>query len=167
MPSIAEHLQPTQVHCNIDGHSRKKVLQLVAESLAKESNDKESSTDEIYDGLMERERLGSTGLGDGVAIPHCRMNCATMQCAFVSLSEAIDYESVDGEPVDLVFVLIVPTDENTAHLETLAVLAHIFGESEFRQRLRAANTDEELRMTIITIESELAAQADAPAVINS
>jgi len=47
------------------------------------------------------------------------------------------------------------------------VLAHIFGESEFRQRLRAANTDEELRMTIITIESELAAQADAPAVINS
>jgi len=105
MPSIAELLEPEQVHSNFAGHSRKKILQLVAESLAKDSNDEESSTDEIYDGLMERERLGSTGFGDGVAIPHCRMNCEKMQGAFVSLSEAIDYESIDGEPVDLIFVL--------------------------------------------------------------
>jgi PTS system nitrogen regulatory IIA component len=160
MPSIAELLEPEQVHSNFAGHSRKKILQLVAESLAKDSNDEESSTDEIYDGLMERERLGSTGFGDGVAIPHCRMNCEKMQGAFVSLSEPIDYESIDGEPVDLIFVLIVPKNENTAHLETLAVLAHIFGESTFRQRLRAANTDEELRATMLSIEGEIATQAN-------
>ena len=167
MPSIAELLQPTQVHCNFAGHSRKKVLQLVAESLAKESNDKESSTDEIYDGLMERERLGSTGLGDGVAIPHCRMNCEKMQCAFISLSEAIDYESIDGEPVDLIFVLIVPTHENKAHLEMLAILAHIFSDSAFRRRLRSATTDEELRTTMLTIEREISGPTNTTATNNN
>lgn len=163
MPSIAELLEPAQVHCNFDGHSRKKILQLVAESLAKEANDDENSLNEIYDGLTERERLGSTGLGDGVAIPHCRMNCETMLCAFVSLNEAIDYESIDGEPVDLIFVLIVPTFENKAHLEMLSILAHIFGENDFRQRLRAATTDEELRTTIIAIENEVAEQSNTAA----
>jgi len=166
MPSIAELLEPAQVHCNFAGHSRKKILQLVAESLAEEANDDESSLNEIYDGLTERERLGSTGLGDGVAIPHCRMNCEKMRCAFVSLNEAIDYESIDGEPVDLIFVLIVPTSENKAHLEMLSVLAHIFGESDFRRRLRAANTDEELRTTMIAIEKEVAVQSNS-AVANS
>ena len=164
MPSIAELLEPAQVHCNFTGHSRKKILQLVSESLAKEANDEESSLNEIYDGLTERERLGSTGLGDGVAIPHCRMNCETMLCAFVSLKEAIDYESIDGEPVDLIFVLIVPTHENKAHLEMLAALAHIFGENDFRQRLRIADTNDELRATIIAIENEVAEQSNSTAV---
>ena len=167
MPSIAELLEPTQVHCSFTAHSRKKILQLVAESLAKEANDEENSLNEIYDGLTERERLGSTGLGDGVAIPHCRMNCEKIQCAFVSLSEAIDYESIDGEPVDLIFVLIVPTHENKAHLEMLAILAHIFSERAFRQRLRSATTDEELRTTMLTIEREISEQTNTTATNNN
>jgi PTS system nitrogen regulatory IIA component len=164
MPSIAELLAPKQVHSNFNGHSRKKILQLVAESLAQDANDQESSADTIYESLMERERLGSTGLGDGVAIPHCRMDCEKILGAFVSLINAIDYEALDGEPVDLIFVLVVPKEEATAHLEALATLAQIFEAQDYRDRLRAASTDEALFQTMLSIESEITEQTNVTSV---
>ena len=96
-------------------------------------------------GLTARERLGSTGLGDGIAIPHCRLKSAqTLTGALITLAEPIEFDALDDEPVDIVFALIAPEDAAQAHLNTLATLAERFSQSDFRQRLRTASTDAEL-----------------------
>ncbi|MFV2090707.1 MAG: PTS sugar transporter subunit IIA, partial [Pseudomonadales bacterium] len=98
----------------------------------------------LFDELMNRERLGSTGLGDGVAIPHCRIPCRQIHGACLTLANPVDYEAIDGIPVDLVFVLLVPPEENAAHLELLAELAKLFGNPNNRSDLRGTQTDTEL-----------------------
>ena len=102
---------------------------------------RELSARKVFDELMTRERLGSTGLGDGVAIPHCRLSCSRIVGAFLTLDSAIDYEAMDDRPVDLLFVLIVPHAETAAHLDILAALAGVFSELENRNRLRAIGSD--------------------------
>lgn len=144
MSQIADLLIPTHVHCQLEGSSRKRVLQHVAQLLASP----ELSEDALFDGLMARERLGSTGLGEGVAIPHCRLPCQKMQVALVSLNKAIDYEAVDGDPVDLLFFLIVPDHETQAHLDALAQLSKVFADSEYRNQLRRCESDQELLHTM-------------------
>ena len=136
-------LDGEHVRCNLPAASRKRALQLIAELLA----DEEVSADRLFDELMARERLGSTGLGEGVAIPHCRIHAANMRAALVTLPEPVDFEASDGTPVDLLFVLAVPEDEQSAHLEALSALAGIFSQPDNRAQLRACNDDEALRST--------------------
>jgi len=128
------------VLCKIPAGSRKRVLQELSQTLATE----DVNEDAMFDALMERERLGSTGLGKGVAIPHCRMACDGMRVALASTERPVDYEASDGELVDLFFALIVPVNENHAHLEALAVLSSVFQESANRDRLRACDSAEGL-----------------------
>ncbi|MCZ6852531.1 MAG: PTS sugar transporter subunit IIA, partial [Gammaproteobacteria bacterium] len=104
-----------------------------------------------------RERLGSTGLGGGVAIPHCRIACDEINAAFLKLEEPIDYDAPDGQPVDLLFVLVVPPDETHAHLEVLANLARIFGEPDNRATLRRASSSTELYEALMGLIASLAA----------
>ena len=126
--------------------SRKRALQAASELLA--SNQLDGSTPIsarlLFDELMSRERLGSTGLGDGVAIPHCRMPCKEIQAAFLHLAQGVDFDAIDGQSVDLLFVLVVPTDDNTAHLEILANLARVFSNPDNRATLRGAKSDAQL-----------------------
>jgi len=128
------------VRCHLPAASRKRALQLIAELLA----DEHLAADTLFDTLMGRERLGSTALGEGVAIPHCRVETDEMRVALVSLPEGVDFEAADGEPVDLLFVLVVPENEKTAHLEALAALAAVFGRADNRSELRACATDTRL-----------------------
>jgi PTS system nitrogen regulatory IIA component len=132
------------VRCNLSAVSRKRALQLIAEMIA----DEEAGADVLFDALMSRERLGSTGLGDGVAIPHCRVQCSRLRAAFVSLPEGINYEASDGEPVDLLFALVVPQDEQQEHLDALAALAGVFSNADNRAALRGCTTDDQLKQTI-------------------
>lgn len=141
---VEELLDESNVRCHAVASSRKRVLQYIAELVA----DEQLNADVIFDGLMARERLGSTGLGEGVAIPHCRISCEHIRVAFVSLPEPIDYEASDGEPVDLLFVLVVPHEEQSAHLEALAALAEVFSDAANRADLRAAHNDAELWQTM-------------------
>ena len=136
-------LEGPNVRCHLPAASRKRALQLIAEFLA----DAEVGADALFDALMARERLGSTGLGDGVAIPHCRINAAQMRAALVSLPEPVDFEASDGVPVDLLFVLVVPEEEQTAHLEALAALAAVFSQDDNRAHLRSCADDDALRHT--------------------
>ncbi len=133
-------LGTSNVRCRVAASSRKRVIQYIAEMMATSS----VNTDQLFDALMNRERLGSTGLGDGVAIPHCRVACSEIQAACITLAEPIDYEAADGQPVDLLFVLVVPEDEHNAHLEALAVLAETFAEAANREALRACASDDAL-----------------------
>ena len=139
MQQLANLITADNVLCQESAKSRKRVLQDVATLLAPTIGAQGVGEDELFDQLMARERLGSTGLGDGVAIPHCRVPCATMQVALVTLAQAIDYEASDGKNVDLLFFLIVPEDERVAHLNALAALAEVFSNPQQRTALRACN----------------------------
>lgn len=90
----------------------------------------------VFDSLFARERLGSTGLGQGVAIPHGRIaKLAAPAGAFLRLKEAIPFEAPDGKPVSLLFFVLMPEKDTNTHLQILASLAEIFADVESRQRL--------------------------------
>ena len=93
----------------------------------------------VYDALVGRERMGSTGLGHGVAIPHGRSGqVATAVGCFLRLPDPVDFGSPDGQPVDLVFALVVPEHFTSQHLVLLSQLAEMFGDAGFRGQLRDA-----------------------------
>lgn len=95
--------------------------------------------------LTARERLGSTGLGEGIAIPHCRIKSASaLVGALITLSEPIEFDAVDDEPVDILFALVAPEDAAQSHLNALAALASRFNQPQYRRHLRDAETAAEL-----------------------
>ena len=141
MIDIGSILDRRCTRSGVGANSRKRLLEFASDLLA-EHYDLPARA--LFDELMNRERLGSTGLGEGVAIPHCRIPCSRIHAACLSLASPVDYDAIDGAPVDLVFVLIVPPEETSAHLEILAALARLYGSADNRKRLRAAASDEEL-----------------------
>lgn len=136
---LAQHL----VFCNTPGTSKKKVLENIADAL--HSALPELDNTELFENLIAREKLGSTAIGKGIAIPHCRSNKIqrTVGC-LVKLQEAINFDAPDDLPVDILFVMIVPEQATDEHLQTLAQLAQLFEQSEFRNALRKAKTNEAL-----------------------
>ena len=93
----------------------------------------------IYETLLQRERLGSTGLGRGIAVPHVKLiGISSIVCLFARLSKPIDFESQDGEPVDLVFVLLAPDHAGGDHLKALARISRLVREPTALDRLRTA-----------------------------
>ena len=115
---------------------KKRLLEKAAALLAGGSPELERA---VFDALVVRERMGSTGLGHGVAIPHGRSpHVATAVGCFLRLPDAVDFGAPDGQPVDLVFALVVPEHFTSQHLVLLSQLAEMFGDADFRHRLRAA-----------------------------
>jgi PTS system nitrogen regulatory IIA component len=140
-------LEPGGISVADPASSKKRVLEQAARLLA--GNLEEPGTEQIFERLLERERLGSTGLAGGVALPHARMpGIDACRGAFLRLAEAVEFDALDGTPVDLVFALLVPEDANEEHLQLLARLAGMFNEQAIRDKLRAASIDEV--MTILT-----------------
>lgn len=93
----------------------------------------------IYDTLLQRERLGSTGLGRGIAVPHVKLHgLSGIVCLFARLSKPIDFESQDGEPVDLIFLLLAPDHAGGDHLKALAKISRLVREPAALERLRTA-----------------------------
>ncbi len=132
---IKEILAPKSVEIGNDLHSKKAVLEHLAEMLEREFTD--LSALEIFDALLARERLGSTGLGKGVAIPHGRMpGISETRAAFLQLPEGVDFDAVDNQPVDLFLALLVPEEATDEHLQMLARLAEMFAQEGFLQQLR-------------------------------
>tara|TARA_R110002074_G_scaffold241743_1_gene413612 strand:- start:393 stop:848 length:456 start_codon:yes stop_codon:yes gene_type:complete len=137
---------------DVPGGSKKRVLENLSHFLADRST--EIDSDELYQGLLARERLGSTGIGDGVAIPHCRMaSCSKITGAFLKLEDPIDFDAIDNVPVDLVFALIVPEEQNDEHLQVLSAIAELLQEEEVRAELRRATSAEQLYRTATNCKS--------------
>ena len=132
---IDKLLEPARIACQQDGSSKKRALETLSQQLAA---DLPGFTDsEIFDSLIGRERLGSTGLGKGVALPHGRMQGLEAPiAALLTLSQGIDYDAIDKQPVDLLFALLVPEESTDEHLEILAQLAGMFSNADFCSRLR-------------------------------
>ena len=138
--NITDLLMPDRVSCRDDLGSKKRLLEYVSELLAGSSP--ELTQNEIFDALINRERLGSTGLGKGVAIPHGRI--ASLErpvCAFVKLATPVDFDATDGQPVDLIFTLLVPEDSTEEHLQVLSTIAEIFSNAGISMALRQCDTD--------------------------
>ncbi|MDF1781605.1 MAG: PTS IIA-like nitrogen regulatory protein PtsN [Alcanivoracaceae bacterium] len=151
---VRELLTPQHTYVDVHGVSKKRLLDQVAQFAA--DTCPELTEQLVFDALIARERLGSTGIGEGIAIPHCRMAaCDKPIGMLLKLDEAIDFESIDGKLVDLVFVLLVPEANPEQHLKTLSHLAALFNESGFREQLRTATTSENLYQRASSSEEEL------------
>jgi PTS system nitrogen regulatory IIA component len=123
--------------------SKKKALEELARLLGKGAPSVDPS--DILGSLSSREKLGSTGLGHGVAIPHGRMaGVDTSVGAFMRLKNGLDYDAHDGTPVDLVFGLLVPQNATETHLKHLAAIAEMFSDEAFCKKLRGAKDNEGL-----------------------
>lgn len=134
---LVDLLAPARVHACLVTSGRKRLFEQIAALLAQGASGESERS--IHDGLCARERLGSTGLGHGVAIPHGRSaRLGHAVGTFIRLAEPLDFGAPDGEPVDLVFALVVPEHYAQQHLQLLANLAQMFGDPEFRARLRHA-----------------------------
>lgn len=100
---------------------------------------------EVSEALLERERLGSTGFGRGIALPHAKLPGLTgVRGIFLQLARPIDFNAVDGLPVDLLFVLLSPLDAGADHLKALAGVSRMLRNESFSERLRGAKSDEAL-----------------------
>jgi PTS system nitrogen regulatory IIA component len=121
--------------CGVQAQSRKRVLEYLGELFARDVPQLTST--EIYDCLLARERLGSTGLGHGVAVPHARLaQSKTPLAAFVELKQGVAFDAPDNQPVYLVLALLVPADASQTHLELLAEIAGLFATPGFAEKLR-------------------------------
>ena len=134
---LLDLLTPARVRTDAIVSGRKRLLERLSALLAEGATGEDERA--IFDTLCGRERLGSTALGHGVAIPHARSGKAlTAAGAFLRLAEPIEFGAPDGEPVDLVFAVVVPEHFAQQHLLLLAQLAEMFGDGDFRAELRRA-----------------------------
>jgi PTS system nitrogen regulatory IIA component len=138
--NISDLLIPERIMCCPQIGSKKRLLESVSELLARKVP--QLSRIEIFDSLISREKLGSTGLGKGVAIPHGRLSALQRPvCAFIRLEQPVEFDALDGQPVDLVFALIVPENSTDEHLQILSAIAAVFGNAAFCSRLRECGDD--------------------------
>ena len=129
-------IAPERVLAGLSVSSKKQLLELLATEAAKATGLHERT---IFDALLERERLGSTGVGHGVAIPHGRLaGLDRLHGFFAKLDEAIDFESTDSRPVDLVFLLLAPEGSGGDHLKALGHVSRLLRDPQACAKLRAA-----------------------------
>ncbi|MBH3430383.1 PTS IIA-like nitrogen regulatory protein PtsN [Pseudomonas alkylphenolica] len=153
MIQLESILTPGRSLVNVPGGSKKRVLQEIATLIDREVPDLEMQ--EVFESLFAREKLGSTGFGNGIAIPHCRLKgCASPISALIHLDAPIDYDAIDGAPVDLLFVLLVPEAATDAHLELLRQIASMLDRKDVRDRLRAASSSEALYQVVLDVQKE-------------
>jgi len=140
---IADILSPDRILCDAHNNSKKSALETLAVLIA--SADHRLTQAEVFAGLLARERLGSTGLGHGIALPHGRLKPGNKTiAAFLRLRAGIDYDAPDQQAVDLLFALLVPENSTEEHLQVLSKLAAMFDDDALCRRLRAAASEQSL-----------------------
>lgn len=140
---LTDLLRPDLTFCNVQGVSKKRLLEKSADLIA--SRVEQADAGALFEALIAREQLGSTGIGNGIAVPHCRVkNLTETAGALVKLQQPVDFDAIDNQPVDLLFVLAVPENTIQGHLEALKAIAENFSNKAWCDSLRAAQTDEEL-----------------------
>ncbi|ROR29756.1 PTS IIA-like nitrogen regulatory protein PtsN [Inmirania thermothiophila] len=139
---IADLLSPDRVAWGVEAASKKRALETLSHLLADAGG--ELDPVRIFETLLGRERLGSTGLGHGVALPHGRLGHGAAVGALLTLRQGVDFDALDEQPVDLLFGLVVPEEATEEHLQILAELARMFSDEAFCARLREAGSSEAL-----------------------
>ncbi len=122
--------------------SKKRALEMISELVAEQTG--QSST-ELFECMLSREKMGSTGIGNGIAIPHARMQSSDKAIAVLIQCESpVEFDSIDNRPVDLLFALLVPDAQCKEHLKTLASMAERLNDKQILKQLRNAQSDQEL-----------------------
>jgi len=136
MNQISRLLPPTNVLVDVEATSKKRVFEAAALLF---ENHQGLARDKVFDSLFARERLGSTGLGQGVAVPHGRIKgLRDAVGAFIRVSDPIPFDAPDGKPVSILIFLLVPEQATQLHLEILSELAQMLSDRNFRQSLATA-----------------------------
>ena len=147
-------LSAERTRCGVTVTSKKRALERLSEQLMADIPAGSEATRNIFEGLTVRERLGSTGLGRGVALPHTRSpDIESSRAALIRLSTPISFDAADRQPVDLLLALLVPEHSNDEHLRILARLAELFRDEMLCDRLRNCGSDAEL-YAVITGEDD-------------
>ncbi|MEH0832835.1 PTS IIA-like nitrogen regulatory protein PtsN [Pectobacterium cacticida] len=130
----------SHVHCQ----SKKRALEIISELAAQQLN---IPAQILFEAMLTRERMGSTGIGGGIAIPHGKLeddNVLNAIGVLIHLEHPIAFDAIDNQPVDLLFALLVPAEQCKTHLHTLSLVAKRLADKAVCRRLRAAQSDEEL-----------------------
>lgn len=139
---ISDLLTPERVIANLHATSKKQALQELARRAAELTGESERA---VFDVLLERERLGTTGVGGGIAIPHGRLaGLSTMFGLFARLERPVDFESIDERPVDLIFLLLAPATAGADHLKALARVSRLLRDRAICEKLRGTDKGEAL-----------------------
>lgn len=143
MQSLTHILTPGRTICRAPGGSKKRLFETIARIISEDHDALPYA--EVFTQLIAREKLGSTGMGRGIAIPHCRIaNCSEPLGSLLSLEDAVDFDAPDNQPVDLLFVLLVPEEAHQEHLDILAHVAGLFSQEAFCEALRGAGDNQAL-----------------------
>ncbi|MEN0086815.1 MAG: PTS IIA-like nitrogen regulatory protein PtsN [Pseudomonadota bacterium] len=137
-------------HCAVD--SKKQLLELIA---GKADRFLGFETRAVFDALMDRERLGSTGLGNGIAIPHAKLaNVTSVTAMFLRLSQPVEFDAVDDRPVDLICALFAPDTAGSDHLKALSRIARTLRQQEVTDRIREASSADEIFEALAVAEQQ-------------
>ena len=151
---ISEILSPEAVLTSVKASSKKRVLQEISCCI---SNTYDLNQSDVFYALQERENLGPTGMGHGVAIPHARVNSVnSIKGLFAKLIKPIDFGSMDSQNVDLIFVLIAPHESGANHLKALAKVSRILRNKSTCEKLRST-LDKSALFSILTTDKEIQA----------
>ncbi len=152
---LTDFLDFDAIKTSLSGGNKRSLLQQLAQ-LAGQRIDAEPAA--ILASLNEREQLGSTGFGQGVAIPHGKVEgLDKIYCLFARLAEPIDYKAIDGRPVDLVFLLLSPPDAGAEHLKALAQVSRALRDKQIRAKLRGARSNDAIYAVLAGAEARDAA----------
>lgn len=144
---ISDLISLNRIECVESSSSKKKVLEKISQIFA--ADDISATPNEIFDCLVGREKLGSTGIGHGVAIPHGRIHDDhNTRAVFVKLQQGVEYDAIDEKPVDLIFALLVPQHSTNEHLEILAILARMFSDEELCRTIRESENADDIYTTL-------------------
>lgn len=148
---ISDILKEKQIFLNVKASSKKEVLEEIADLSCSAAG---CDSRNVFDALIERERLGTTGVGKGVAIPHARLaGLKELFCAFMRVP-SVDFESVDSKPVDLIFFLLVPEEAGADHLKALARISKILRNAGVCAQLRQAKNAKEILAFIESADND-------------
>lgn len=129
--------------CAVPVHSKKRLLEKICQLAAKELSD--TSPTDLLDSLLNREKMGSTGIGNGIAIPHGRLDNTDKAIAvFLTTEQAIDFDAIDNKPVDIFVCLFVPQNSTQEHLETLQSIAKLFSDRKTAKQVRKCTNQQEM-----------------------
>jgi len=138
--------------CAVRGTSKKKLLEIICETAAKKINNLD--TCQLLQSLMIREKVGSTGIGNGIAIPHGRLaNTSQVVAVLLTSEQAIEFDAIDNRAVDIFIALFVPEESCQQHLDTLQSIAKIFSNKHIAKQVRRCKSSEELFNIIKTTNS--------------
>jgi PTS system nitrogen regulatory IIA component len=143
MNFLSQILTPQRTVCRVAGVDKQHLFKSIARIVC---DDQQSLPyEEVLERLLTREKLGSTAMGQGIAIPHCRVShCKRPLGSLLTLQEPIPFDAPDGVPVDLLFVLLVPAEAHQEHLDILANIAQLISKADICARLRACSDDRSL-----------------------